>query len=237
MKNFGNYAYFYFLGGNPSYSFRSYNDPNTGMEVGYVTGYDKNKQPIYKSWYFDNGSKRQIRVSKEEIDLTGRSAIEFLRNSPECYKSTNGAYDYNGKQLGAYFKEIDEDKDAVDAVSTRAIVVDAQAKALKLKGQKLTDVASYIGVFSDKDAIKVHRVLDYASNFPDKFLALVDDPSLEIKSLVKKALNDGIFKQDGKMIKWEGKTIGADEDDAVSALLKDAKLLDAVKVHLQKFGS
>jgi hypothetical protein len=39
------------------------------------------------------------------------------------------------------------------------------------------------------------------------------------------------------MIKWEGKTIGADEEDAVSALSKDAKLLDAVKVNMQKFGS
>lgn len=237
MKSFGDYTYFIYVGNNAGYSFRDYVDPETGMSKGFVLGYDKNKQPIHKSWYFDNGPKRQVRVGKNEVDKEGQSAIEFLRNAPECFNSKNGTISYDGKQLGIYFKELDEDKDAADAISTRAIVVDAQAKALKLKGQKLTDIAAVIGVFSEKEAIKSHRVLDFASNFPEKFLSLVDDTTLDIKALVKKAINDQIFKADGKMIKWEGKIIGADEDDAVSTLSKDEKLLAAIKLNIQKFGS
>jgi len=237
MKNFGEYRYFCYVGNNASYSFRNYVDPITGMECGYIMGYDKNRNPILKNWEFDNQTKRQIRVHVNEKDKEGKNAAEFLLNSPECYKSVNGKYIDGGKQVAFLFREIDTEGDAKDAISTRARVIKSQAKALDLKGEELKEIANIIGVFNDSEAVLSHRVLDFSSNFPDKFIELIDDPARKVKALIKKALHDNVFKLNGRMIMWEGKQIGADEDDAVAALSKDEKLLKAVKLNLEKFGS
>lgn len=238
MKNFGDYIYFYYVGNNAGYSFRNYTDPQTGMEVGYIVGYDRNRQPVFKNWEFDNGTKRQVRVHKDEKDREGKSAAEFLRNSPECFKSVNGKYIEDGtKQVAFLFREINEEQDATEAMATRSKVIMAQAKALELKGEDLKDIAEIIGVFTDLEAVRAHKVLDFSANKPYEFLALLEDPSRKIKALLKKALQDNIFKRNGKMIMWEGKQIGADEDDAVSTLQKDEKLLSAIKLNLKKFGS
>ncbi len=241
MKNFGDYIYFYYVGNNASYSFRSYTDPETGMESGYVTGYDKNNRPMFKNWEFDNGPKRQVRVHKDEKDREGKLAVDFLRNSPECYKSTNGKYittpEGTEKQVAFLFREVNEEQDAKSAVDTRKLVIEAQAEALKLKGQELVDIANIIGVFNPNEAVLSHRVLDFASNNPSKFNELLKDPTRKTKALVKKAINDQIFKVEGKIVKWEGKVIGADEDEAVSNIIKDKTLEDAIKLHLKKFGS
>lgn len=235
MKNFGDYTYFIYVGNNPRYSFRTYTHPETGAVHGYVIGYDKNREPIYKEWYFDYSGKRQIRVGASEVDKEGKKAVDFLRSSPECHKSENGHY-VQGSQVLVMFKELNEESDAKAAVDTRAIIVEAQAKALKLKGQELRDIAAIIGVFNESEAVLTHRVLDFAANYSERFLKLVDDPALKVRSLVKRAINAGVFKVDGKMVRWESKTIGADEEDAVSALVKDEALLKAVKTNLEKFG-
>lgn len=238
MKNFGDYHYFYYVGNNVGYSFRNYTDPKTGMERGYVIGYDRNRMPVLKNWEFDNGTKRQIRVHKDEKDKEGQLAVEFLRESPECYQSENGKYlPDTGKQVAFLFREVNEGADATNAVATRSKVILAQSKALELKGEALKEFAEIIGVFVENDAVRQHRVLDFASNFPDRFNALMDDPARPIKALIKKAINDNIFKVNGKMILWEGKQIGADEDDAVATLQKDDKLMSAIKLNLKKFGS
>lgn len=231
MKNFSDYTYFLYIGKNPKYSFRNYTDPDTGQERGFVIGYDKNNQPILKEWYFDYSAKRQVRVSDKEIDKTGQKAIDFLRNSPEFYSNPNG---YEALYM---FKEINEERDAVSAVDTRRKLIEAQSKALELKGKELEQIANIIGVFTKGEALQTQRVLDFAANFSDKFLELVADPALKLRALIEKAINDGVFKLDGKMVKWEGKSIGADKDEALANLSKDEKLLKAVELHLQKFGS
>ncbi len=235
MKNFGDYTYFVYLGNNKRYGFMTYRDPITGQTKGYVIGKDDKGQPIYKRWSFNYDSQRQIRVHKEEKDINGQSAIEFLRNSPECMDSPN-AHMVNGTQVLAYFKELNQAKDAALALESRELAIKAQSMALNMKGVTLIDFAAIIGVFSpDEETLRL-RVLDFASNYPKKFLEMVDDPSQKAKALLKKAINASVFSLDGKQIKWEGKLIGADEDDAVSNLLKDDKLRKAIELNLAKFG-
>jgi hypothetical protein len=235
MRNFEDYVHFVYLGNNVRYGFMTYRDPITGNTKGYVMGKDEKGQPIYRKWRFNYDSQRQIRVHKEETDINGQSAIEFLRNSPECLGGPNG-HMVNGTQVLAYFKEVNEGKDAAIALESREISLRAQTHAIGLKGQELIDIGAVIGLF-DKDEEKLRlRVLDYASNYPTKFLELVEDPSKKVKALVKKAINSQVFSKDGKQIKWETKMIGADEDDAVSNLLKDEKLRKAIELNLAKFG-
>lgn len=235
MKNFGDYTYFVYIGNNKSYGFQTYNDPKTGLSKGFIVGRDSKGNPIYKKWRFNNDSMRQIRVGKDEQDVDGQNAIEFLRNSPECMGNPNGHY-VEGSQVLTYFKELNEGKDAAEAVKVRKDMLTVQNAVLALKGEKLRNFAANIGVFNDDDNILVHRALDFASNYPTRALEFLEDPSSDVKALVKKALRNQVFSLDGKQIKWEGKLIGADEDDAVSSLLKDEKLKKAIEINLAKFG-
>lgn len=236
MKNFDNFTYFIYVGNNPNYSFRNYVDPTTGMERGYVVGYEKNGNPIYKEWFFNYSHKRRIRVGAHEVDKTGQTAIDFLKSSPEFYGNPDGLF-VNGQQALYMFREINEEKDAKDAVDARMKVVAAEQVAYKLKGQELRDMAAVIGVFSPSESFLMMKVGDFASNYPEKFMLLHKDDSLKVRALIKKAINDQVFKLEGRQIKWEGRTIGADEDEAVTALLKDENLLKAVKLNIEKFGS
>jgi len=235
MKNFGDFTYFVYIGNNKSYGFMTYRDGRTGLTKGFIIGKDAKGNPIYKKWRFNNDSMRQIRVHKDEVDLEGQNAIEFLRNSPECMGSENGSF-VNGEQVLVYFKELNQAKDAELALESRELSWKAQGAALALKGEELFDFAALIGVFTKDAAIARHRVVDYASNFPKKMLEYVDDPARKVKALIKKAINSSVFQVDGKQIKWEGKLIGADEDEAVTNVLKDEKLKKAVELNLAKFG-
>lgn len=235
MKNFGDYTYFSYIANNKSYGFATYTDPKTGLSRGFRIGRDDKGNPIYKKWRFNNDSMRIIRVGKDEQDLDGQKALDFLRESPECLDSPNGAY-VGDSQVLVYFKENNNAKDAKNAIASRVVVIDAQNAALKLKGEDLVDFAAIIGVFNEDEDIMIHRVLDYASNRPQEMLNYVKDPTRKVKSLISRAINAGVFRVDGKQILWEGKTIGGDEDDAVSNLVKDDKLRKAIELNLSKFG-
>lgn len=238
-KDFSKYVYFAYVGSNGHYTFSTYTDAETGELVGYVIGRDKNGQPLYKNWEFNADSRNQVRVRENEKDKEGKLAIDFLRRHPECGNSPNGHYLGDGedkKQLLVYFTEINEEKTANDAVSARKLVIDAQNAALALKGKDLDEMAAVIGIFTDKESLKVHRVLDYSSNYPQKFLELLNDPKRKVLATLRKGVNSGVLVQDGRMIKWEGKLVGADEDDAVSNLLSDDKLRKAIELNIEKFG-
>lgn len=236
MKNFGDYVYFSYLGNNPKYGFFTYNDAKTGLNVGYVIGYDAKGQPIYKKWRFNLDSMRQVRVGPEEQDKTGMKAVDFLRNSPECFGSPSGSIGEDGKQIGFYFKEVKDGEDAANALNVRKISIDAQNAVLELKGEKLKDFCALIPIFSKDESILAMKALDYASNYPTKTLEMLKDPARDVKALVEKAIDSGVFNVDGKQIKWETKLIGADKEDAIVTLLKDEKLRKAVQLNLDKFG-
>jgi hypothetical protein len=235
QSKFNDYIYFVYMGNNASYGFMTYTDHVTGKSIGYVEGYTSNNQPIYKKWKWNNDSFRIVRVGKQQQDLTGQLASEFLRNSPGCKDSPNGTY-VNGVQYDHYIKEIKEEADAEKAIEARVKYADALTKALALKGRDLVDVAAILGVHNQKPSVTKYKVVDYASNYPDKFIQLLEDPAIKVRSLVRRAVDGNVFKKDGPMIMWEDKLIGADEDAAVSAILKDEKLRKAVETNLAKFG-
>jgi len=234
--NYGDFHYFNYIALNPSYGFATYKDPVTGSARGYVIGLDKNGQPIYKYWHFNYDSQKIKRVGKEERDLNKQLAYDFLREAPACMGSQNGEYFGEGKQTGYFYKEINTAKDAKEAVDSRKNLIKAQAAALELKGQELDDVASYLGVFDVSADEKTHRVLDYSSNEPTKFLALLEDKTLKLRSFIRTAVSRGVLKEEGKAVYWELKQIGADEEDAVATLMKDDKLKKAIETNLSKVG-
>lgn len=236
QKNYGDFHYFNYIAMNPSYGFATYKDPKSGSARGYVIGFDKNNQPLYKYWHFNYDSQKIKRVGHNEKDLNGQLAYDFLREAPACMGSENGEYFGEGKQTGYFYKEINTAKDAREAIDSRKNLIKAQAAALDLKDQELDDIASYLGVFDLSPDEKSHRVLDYSTNEPTKFLALLSDKTLKTRSLLRRAVSQGVLKEEGRMLSWESKVIGADEDEAVAALMKDDKLKKAIETHLSKIG-
>lgn len=228
MKNFDQFVWFIFVPErqNKKFGFRTYND-SKNKECGYLIGGDS-KSPVYKKWSFDRDSKRMIRVHVDEVDHNGQSAVEFLRNSPECYGSPNGTYQHDGSQIDYYFKEVNEAGEAKKASEILMNKSKALSKAAEVKGQDFIDLCAMIGVLNKPEEIMRHRLMDYAQNFPEPFLALVEDPTRKVRSLVRRALEANVFIKDGPVIKWENKIIGAGEDDAVTNLLKDESLKSTV---------
>lgn len=237
MQSYDDYVFFIFdpTRMNKKFGFRTYNDKKNN-ECGYVMGVDKDGSPLYKKWSFDRDSRRTIRVHKDEVDKNGQKAVDFLRNSPECAGSPNGTYLANGTQIDHYFKEVDDTKDAKKALDILLVKSSAITKAASIKGQDLIDVCAMIGVMNKPEEVMRFKLMDYAQNFPEKLLGLVEDPTRKVRSLIRRGIEASVFVKDGPMIKWEGKIIGADEDNAVANLLKDKALLDTVDEVIKKLS-
>lgn len=237
MKNYSEYVFFIFdpTKINTSFGFRTYNDKRHN-ECGYVVGQDSKGAPIYKKWKFDQDSKRMIRVHVDEMDRNGQKAIDFLKNSPECYGSPNGTYLTDGKQVGYYFKELNEEGDASIAAEILINKASAITKAANVKGQDFVDLCAMISVFNKPESVMRHKLIDFAQNYPDKFLAVYEDPSRKVRSIVRRAVEANVFIKDGPIIKWENKIIGSDEDTAVGLLLRDESLMNTVNEVIKKLS-
>lgn len=232
MANQGDYVIFQFTQTNNVFGFRTYNN-ELGQTTGFIDGKDKNGQPIFHRWKFDRDI-RKISVHKDKTDLEGKSAVEFLRNSPNCKGSPNGTYTVEGDQLDVYFEEVNEEKAAAQGIEFETLRLDAQNAALKVKGQDFIDLCALIGMFGKPEKVMRFALIEYAKNKPQSFMDIYGDPTRQLKSLIRRAVKTNVFNADGKMLTWEGKLIGTDEDDAVATLKKDENLLKAVKANVDK---
>lgn len=238
MNNYDDYVFFIFDPSrmNKKFGFRTYDDKR-GNTIGYEKGgKEKDGTPSYKKWSFDRDSRRTIRVHVDEQDNKGLKAVDFLRNSPACAGSPNGTYTANGVQLDYYFKEVNEAGDAKKALDILLVKSKAITKAATVTGQDLIDVCALIGVMNKPEEILRFRLMDYAQNFPEKLLEMVEDPTRQVRSLVRRAIESNVFLKDGPVIKWENKIIGANEDIAVSNLLADKTLLSTVETVVKKLS-
>ncbi len=231
------YVYFQFTSpNNRSFSFRTYNN-DKGQAVGFMEGTDKDGRPIFRRWKFDQ-DVRKISVHKDKTDISKDSlnAVDFLRKSPNCKDSPNGTY-LNGLQVDVFFEEVNDTKTAQVGLDFEKQRVDAQNEAFRLKGQDFIDVCAMIGVFNKDETIMRFALVDYAKNKPQSFLDLVNDPIRQIRSVIRRAVHENVFNQKGgRMLTWENTLIGVDEDDAVTKLKQDEKLLKAVKAQLDKIN-
>ena len=236
MANQGDYVVFIFNSPlNRSFGFRTYTN-EFGQEIGFMDGKDSKGQPIYHRWKFDQDGARTIRVHKNKTDVSERklNAVEFLRNSPNCKGSPNGAYSLYGTQTDIYFEEMNDEKTAREGLNAEVVRVDALNAALKVKGQDFVDLCALIGVFNKEESVMRFALVDFAKNKPDKFNELYHDPVRQLKSLIRRGVSANVITKEGRMLSWENKLLGVDEDDAVRALKTDENLFKALKAHLDK---
>lgn len=91
-----------------------------------------------------------------------------------------------------------------------------------------------LGEFSGNEVMQQHRVLDYAGSDPIGFLEVIESPDFKLKALIRKGIQVGTLKQVGELITWGDATIGANEAEAVSRLMSDEELHDAVNKAVKK---
>lgn len=231
MKNLDEYVYFVFISPyNESYGFSGYTDKR-GKACFYSNSYDKNNRPIPFKWRFDQ-NHRVLKVHKDQVDILGTNAVDYLRGCPDCVASPNSLGD--GKV--GWFKEMNEDKDAQVAMEFKALRTEASTKAINAKGPDFEDMCALLNIFTGSESTKRFKLTDAAEADPKTFLRIYEDPTRKMRSLIRRGLETGVLRKEGPMIFWENKEIGQDEDFAVSALKSDDKLKKAIEANITKFA-
>lgn len=154
---------------------------------------------------------------------------DYLKGHPNCEGSTSPEPD------SAVFKEMDEVKDSKLVLDNKKLRIKAENIALSLNGEGLREMAIMIGEFRADEDIQLRRVLDYAGQLPSTFIEVYESPDRGIRSTIRRAVEAGLLKKQGRTHYWDKSIIGSDEDDAVSYLQKEADKLKALKDQVKKF--
>ncbi len=196
-----------------------------------------------------------IQAREGQADFKGLKLIDFLLNAGECWGSPNGTYQYGEggnvpdeeiaslkrdeietrletgefKQIGAKFKLMNTDKDAEIALEAAELRNKAESSALGIDDQTLEEIASLLGVFGPPGKLMKKKVLDYAAKRPADYFKLLNSGDRPIRAIIRKSIADGTFSKRGQVIMWEETVIGANEDDAVSKLMSDKAMLEALQ--------
>lgn len=189
-------------------------DPRTGADVPYKFKFSRDK--------------RFITVPLNKKDVNGNSVVQFLRNHP---KNINSPI-----QSGqAWFKEIDNERDAEIAISSVKIRNEAENKALSLKGEEFEEVSKVLG-FTGDHKIKLHKILQYATKNPSDFLEVLGDPNRTARSLFEAAYKAKIITRKGFMFTYQDVHIGNDKDKAIIKIAEDKELQDILAKALKQAG-
>lgn len=218
-----------------TFSFRNYTDIEGNTIEAYQTFNNHNRGDSKPFWVTFSHRERTYRTTKERTVLVSKNGdapqkmklVDYLKNSPFTEDSPN----LRGEPV---LRLYDEEKDAKTAVDRTTLRMNAGNAALALTGQELIDVAAAIGSFSTSPTVLKSRVLEFADQEPELFMELVGDPTKEAKSLIRRGLKSGVLKTTGKIIRWEGTKIGADEEDAISTLMKDNEIMEGLKKAVKK---
>jgi hypothetical protein len=218
-------------------SFSSYTDMSgeytgePGRAAIYVTS--KDGQGRDKGKYFNLSQQHYNFVVREgEKDIYGRRQFDYLANHPNCKDSPNGTYLGEGDeriQIGIVFKLMDTEGDAEVALETAKRKARAESIALEIDDATLQDIAAHIGIFGEANDLMRHQVYQWAGRKPIDYFEVLNSGDRAIRAIVRKALQEGIFTKKGEVIQWSGTLIGSNEDDAVSKLMREKDVLQALE--------
>jgi hypothetical protein len=203
-----------------TWGFTSYQDRN-GDTYRAINGFTPTGQPKNFSIYWGSSERiyytpksKKITVLVNNSHQEEKLLVEYIENSPNCEGSPN-----NTPEHPILFKRLDEQRDAELKVDRRRRRNDAIAASLKLEGQDLIDFAVLLGEFRQDKMLLIDRVSEYASQDPEGFFKVYNDPTRQTKALVRKALHENKLKKTGESIFWGQELLGGNEDQAVSYLL------------------
>lgn len=170
---------------------------------------------------------RIIRIPSGKKDVNGNSYAEYIRNSPFCKGSALCSDDNR-----AVFYEINPVKDAKVKLEEDKIRVQATAYALEVKGEKLEQLANYVGCFHEDEDVQRSFVMEYAKLKPREFNEISDSPSMPVLALYGIAESVGVIQKKGFLCEavLEDNTIPlGNKNSAIEKLSTDKGLYSAVE--------
>lgn len=228
------YIYFALLGERSkvsSYGFTGYTDVNGDYKF-ISKGKDKDGNDIPKKYKF-NAKFRKIRIPNRP----GRyqEEIDFLRNHPECVGSPNGRYRKDGEggqvQLGVYFKEINDDKDATQAIDASKLRIKAMNIALEMQDDpvNLNSMCTVLGLNSKTSNTKFFNLLEFAENNPILFMEAYEAPDREVRALFMRGKAEKVVERKSAVWMLRDNQLGVDDEECVTTLLKNEGLVRMLK--------
>jgi hypothetical protein len=219
------------------FSFDSYNDEDYN-EVIYQTGVDKQGNPIKKRIQFKNRVEAfpegmKVSAAHSPKDENGKvisqmTLVDFIRNSPFCQQA-----DEERKPIHR-IKELDSKKAAQISNSKEKDVFRAKSVVFNADDTVLANLSALFGYLGKDKEIQLNTCLRACENEPQKVIDAAENDSTEYRAVVKEALEKGLFVKRGELIEYKPTkaakvlTIGLDEDEAVSKLMKDKPLYNSL---------
>ena len=163
------------------------------------------------------GKNRQIRYcpnepsifADEQSDNSIRSHILFEEgmlgtqpNQPNLQDFLD-IHPFNKANGGTIFQEVNTEKEAEVDLDTEFILHDAISLVRSKSISDLLPVAIYLGVGTDQKNAEIKRelLLEAKSN-PVKFIGLFDNPTVQVRSVIKKAVDFQILKSKDDGMYW-----------------------------------
>ena len=176
------------------------------MKAGPVSVYDEETDsirairyiPKEDSIYMEDQTSKPMK--KPIIFENGR--LWVARNKPNLKKFMD-LHPLNQANGGSTFKKVDLSKSAAVDLKQEYEVIDALALIRQKPLTEVLTVATAYAMDTDRpvDEIK-HDLIQYAKKNPKAFVEAFDNPVIETKAIIKKAMTSGIIKHDAGHMKW-----------------------------------
>ena len=176
------------------------------MKAGPVSVYDEEADsirairyiPKEDSIYMDEQTSKPMK--KPIIFENGRLWVPRNKPNLKRFMDMHPSNEANG---GNIFKKVDLAKSAAVDLKKEYKVIDALALIRQRPLTEILTVATAYAMDTDRpvDEIK-HDLIQYAKKNPNAFIEAFDNPVIETKAIIKKAMTAGIIKHDAGHMKW-----------------------------------
>ena len=159
-----------------------------------------------------------------------RLKVEFLKAQPQV------AFGVKNIKAKSEYVLFTREEEAVNANKEKKTKREAYMMFEKLTLQDRVDILEMTGVRTTgltADVVE-DKLSDFMEEFPNKFKAMVEDPTRKYKTFIRKALDKGILSLDGGAVMFNEIVLGFDIDSAATKLFSDehAKTREAIKLQL-----
>lgn len=176
------------------------------MKAGPVSIYDQTTDSVKSIRYIpsENSVFVEDQTSKpyKKPIIFERSKLWVKRNEPNLAKFLD-LHPGNEANGGTMFRLVDLSKNAKKDIDKEFLVVDALTLLREKPVSDLLAVATAFGLNVDRpfDEIK-HDLLLSAKTTPEQFIGAFDNPVIDAKAKIKKAMSAGIIKYSDGHIRW-----------------------------------
>ena len=201
-------------------------------ELGYEQGTLKKGTIMKPSDFWLNFAIR-IGDGDEKFDMSipeNKLKVAFLRAQPQV---ADGVKDIRAKSEYVLFTREEE---AANSNKEKKIKRKAFSLFEQLTLEDMANILELVGIKASnltKDVVE-DKLSDYMEEYPQKFVAIIEDPTRKNKTFIRKCLDKGVLTLDGGTILFNEVVLGYDIDSAASRLFdKDnGKTLEAIKLQM-----